>query len=135
MSPHPRHRRRPTATALTALAAGALAIPLLAACGALDTAVSCAKTATAVVDSVDKLQQAAGNAAENPQDAEKALNDIDKNLDKLGDSTGDPDLTKAVDKMHQGIENARQAVEQNKNPDLQPIADAAGELTKVCTPG
>ncbi|MFG2225481.1 hypothetical protein [Streptomyces sp. NPDC048644] len=135
MAQHP-HRRRPAAaTGLATLAAAALAFPLLTACGAVDTAVNCAKTATAVVNGVDRLQKNAGDALDDPQRTEKALDDIDKDLKGIGDSTGDPDLAKTVTSLQRAVDNAQRAVEDNKAPDLQPLADAAGELTKVCTPG
>ncbi|MCB5911854.1 hypothetical protein [Streptomyces pinistramenti] len=126
------HRRRPAATALAAAAA---VLPLLTACGAVDTAMDCAKTATAVVNGVDKLQKNAGNALDDPQHTQKALDGIDKDLKNIGDSTGDPDLAKTVTSLQRAVDNAHRAVKDNKAPDLQPLADAAGELTKVCTPG
>ncbi|TSB17488.1 hypothetical protein OG422_10810 [Streptomyces sp. NBC_01525] len=130
-----RPRRRPAATALAALAAAALAMPVLTACSAVDKAMDCAHTAAAVANGVDKLQQTAQNAADHPEQTEKALDGLDRDLKGIGDATGDPDLTKALKRMNDGIDNARQAMQDGKNPDLQPLADAAGELTKVCTPG
>ncbi|WP_399090396.1 hypothetical protein ACGH2B_18100 [Streptomyces sp. BBFR2] len=129
------HRRRPVATVLAALAATALAIPALTGCGAVDTAMDCARTATAVVNGVDKLQKTAQGAADNPEQTEKALDGLDRDLKGIGDATGDPDLTKALKSMNDGIDNARKALQDGKDPDLQPLADAAGELTKVCSPG
>ncbi|MFF9482618.1 hypothetical protein [Streptomyces sp. NPDC014733] len=130
-----RPRRRPAATAVAALATAALAIPALTACGAVDKAMDCAHTATAVVNGVDRLQKTAQDAADHPEQTEKALDGLDRDLKGIGDATGDPDLTKALKSMNDGIDNAREAVRDGKDPDLQPLADAAGELTKVCTPG
>ncbi|MFF4955130.1 hypothetical protein [Streptomyces chattanoogensis] len=139
MSPHTNSRtRRPVTTVptlLAALTAAALAIPALTACSAVNKAVNCANTASAVVDAVDKLQQATGNALDDPQKAEQALDDIDRNLKKARDSSSDPDLAKAIDKMNTGIKDARRDIKAAKAPDLQPITDAAGEMTKICTPG
>lgn len=127
--------RRPAATALAALAAATLAIPLLSACGAVQKAMDCAKTATSVVNAVDKLQQAADNALTDPQESEQALDNIDKNLRKLSDEANDPALSKAVDKTNKGIKDARKALKDNKAPDIQPIVDGTSEMTKICTPG
>ncbi|WP_043264507.1 hypothetical protein [Streptomyces sp. CT34] len=129
------HRRRTAAPALAALAAAALATPLLAGCGAVQKAMDCAKTATAVVNGVDKLQKAADNALDDPREANKALDEIDTNLKKVGNSAHDPDLAKAIDKMNTGIKNARTSINANKAPDLAPIGEAAHQMTAICTPG
>ncbi|ARF55495.1 hypothetical protein [Streptomyces gilvosporeus] len=127
--------RRPVAVALTALTAAALALPMLSACSAVDKARDCADTATAVVNAVDKLQQAAGNSLDDPKKAERALDDIDRNLKKVRDTTDDADLSAAIDRMNTGIRNARTSLKNAKAPDLKPITDAAGAMTKTCTPG
>ncbi|MFG2892647.1 hypothetical protein [Streptomyces sp. NPDC048248] len=126
------HRR--TAAALAGLAAVTVAIPLLTGCGAVQKAMDCANTATAVVDSVDKLQRATRNV-DNPQEAQQALDDIDRNLDKVKATADDPELTRAIGNMNDGVKDARTALDNNKAPDVTPIVDAAGELTSICTPG
>ncbi|UQA95206.1 hypothetical protein [Streptomyces halobius] len=130
----PQHRRHAT-TVLATLAAAALAIPLLSACGAVNKAMDCANTASTIVDSVDKLQKAVGSAIDDPQAAKEALDTIDKNLDKVSKSSDDPELSKAIDKMNDGVKDARKDLDAAKAPDLAPISDAAGDITKVCTPG
>jgi hypothetical protein len=127
--------RRTAPTALAVLAATALAIPLLSSCGAIQKATDCAKTATSVVNAVDKLQQAADNALTDPQESEQALDNIDKNLQKLSKDANDPELSKAIDKTNKGIKDARKALADNKAPDIQPIVDGTSEMTKICTPG
>ncbi|MCK7623983.1 hypothetical protein MUU72_12885 [Streptomyces sp. RS10V-4] len=134
----PRHRprlRRPAASALAALAAAALAIPALSACSAVQKAMDCAKTATAVVNGVDKLQKAAGDALDDPQETTKALDDLDGKLQQLSKSAHDPELSKAVGDMNQAIKDARRAVEADRAPNLKPIGDAATRITTQCTPG
>ncbi|MFG2137128.1 hypothetical protein [Streptomyces sp. NPDC048650] len=134
MSPrNPRPTRRPAA--LAALTAAALAIPLLSACSAVNKAMDCANTATAVVDGVDKLQKAVGNSLDDPQQAEQALDDIDRRLKKVRDSAGDAELAKAVDRMNTGITKARKDIKSDRAPDLTPLTDAAGDMTRICTPG
>ncbi|MFJ9420135.1 hypothetical protein ACIRPT_39170 [Streptomyces sp. NPDC101227] len=135
MPPRTPRRPRPALTALAALTAATLAIPLLSACDAVNKAMDCGRTATAVVDAVDKLQQAVGNSLDDPQKAEQALDDIDQNLKKVRDSSSDPDLSAAIDKMNTGIKNARKDIKATKAPDIQPITDTAGDMTKICTPG
>ncbi|MFD3420807.1 hypothetical protein [Streptomyces decoyicus] len=135
MAPRTRRHRRPATTALAALAAATLAIPLLSACGAVQKAMDCAKTATSVVNAVDKLQQAADNSLTDPQKAQQALDNIDANLKKLSKEANDPDLSKAVDKTNNGIKAARKDLDNNKAPDIQPIVDGAREMTNICTPG
>ena len=130
-----RRHRRPAATALAALTVAALAIPALTACGAVQKAMDCANTASAVADSVGKLQDAVGNAVDRPDDARKALDDIDTKLDKVSDSASDPELSKAVDRMNTGIKDVRKDLDAAKAPDITPITDAAGDMTKICTPG
>ncbi|TJZ56014.1 hypothetical protein FCH28_12195 [Streptomyces piniterrae] len=127
--------RRPATAAFAALAAGALAIPLLSGCGAVSKAMDCANTANAIVDSVGKLQQAVGSSLDNPQEAKQALDAIDRNLDKVGKSTDDPELSKAINKMNTGVKDARKDIDNAQAPDLKPISDAAGDMTKICTPG
>ncbi|UKY50487.1 hypothetical protein [Streptomyces inhibens] len=135
MAPRTRRHRRPATTALAALAAATLAIPLLSACGAVQKAMDCAKTATAVVNAVDKLQQAADNALLDPDKAEEALDKIDKSLKKVSTESSDPELSKAIDKVNNGIKDARKDIKNKKAPDIKPIIDGTGEMTKICTPG
>ncbi|MEU6326589.1 MULTISPECIES: hypothetical protein [unclassified Streptomyces] len=135
MAPRTRRHRRPAATAAAALAVASLAIPLLTSCGAVQKAMDCAKTATSVVNAVDKLQQAADNSLTDPQKAEQALDNIDANLRKLSKEANDPELSKAVDKTNDGIKAARKDLDNNKAPDIQPIVDGAHDMTRICTPG
>ncbi|MCB5179627.1 hypothetical protein [Streptomyces antimicrobicus] len=127
----PKHHRRLAAVALAA----ALTLPALTACGAISTALDCANTAVTITEGVADLQQAVSNAGNSPQDAQNALNKIDQNLKKIGDQTDNADLKKALDSMNQAVKNVRTAIEQgNPTPDVKPVADAAAELSKVCTP-
>ncbi|MER7989547.1 hypothetical protein ABTY53_28765 [Streptomyces noursei] len=126
--------RRPTATALAALAAASLALPLLTACGAAQRAADCTHTVTALVDGVDKLRTAADHATDDPQEATKALDALDADLHRLSASTDDPELAGAVDTMSTGIKNARQAIADDQAPDLTPVGSSLGRITSACTP-
>ncbi|MEV7835063.1 hypothetical protein AB0P12_31230 [Streptomyces subrutilus] len=126
----PKHR-----IAAVAVAA-ALVLPALTACDAISTAMDCANTAVAITDGANDLQQAVSQAGSSPQDAQNALDQIDANLKKIGDQTDNADLGKAIDSMEAAVKSVRTSVESgNTAPDIQPVADAASELSKVCTPG
>ncbi|QHY95736.1 hypothetical protein SSPS47_11465 [Streptomyces sp. S4.7] len=124
-------RRRTAAT----IAAVLLTLTGAAGCGALDKALDCVQTADAIATSVDKLQQAISTAADDPTQAEEALNDIDTELDKLKDKTDNADLSKAVEDLDTGVGTVREAIENgDATPDPSPVTDAATEIGKVCTP-
>ncbi|MET8296009.1 hypothetical protein [Streptomyces sp. NPDC005180] len=132
---HPHLTRPRLKLAVLALTA-ALAVPALASCDAISTAMDCANTAVAIANSVDNLQQAVSNAGNSVQDTQNALNQIDADLKKIKDQTGNADLGKAVDSMSTAVRNVRTSVKQgNTAPDIKPVADAAAEISKVCTPG
>jgi ribonuclease PH len=128
-------RRRRTAAVAATVAAVALTAGLTTGCAAVDKALDCVQTADAIADSVTELQQAVDNAANDPTQLDESLDSIDKNLDKIGDKTDNADVNKAVDDLNQAVGNVRTAVKNgDETPDISPVTDAAGELTKVCTP-
>ncbi|MEU7555287.1 hypothetical protein AB0B01_23585 [Streptomyces sp. NPDC044571] len=116
--------------------AAVLTVPALTSCDAISTAMDCANTAVAITDGANDLQQAVSNAGNSPQDAQNALNQIEANLKKIGDQTDNTDLGKAIDSMNTAVKNVRTSIDSGNNtPDITPVADAAKELSKVCTPG
>ncbi|MEW2488233.1 hypothetical protein [Streptomyces sp. NPDC048411] len=124
-----RHRRITVALTLTALT-----LTAAAGCGAVDKALDCVRTADAIATSVDNLQQAVSNAANDPTQASEALDEIDKELGNLGDKTDNADLTKAVDDLQAGVKNVRDAIDKgDATPDITPVTDAAKEIGNVCT--
>lgn len=126
--------RRRTSIAV-AVACVALVAPLTAGCDAVDKALDCLQTADSIADSVTDLQQAVENAADDPAQADDALDAIGDKLGKIGDKTDDTDVNKAVDDLGDAVRNVRDAIRNgDTTPDLTPVTDAAGELTKVCTP-
>jgi predicted nucleic acid-binding Zn-ribbon protein len=128
-------RSRRTAIAAAALAATALTAALTTGCDAVDKALDCVQTADAIADSVTELQQAVENASNDPARLQEYLDSIEKNLDKIGDKTDNADVNQAVDDLGKAVGNVRTAVENgDATPDISPVTDAAGELTKVCTP-
>ncbi|GHA95256.1 MULTISPECIES: hypothetical protein [Streptomyces] len=120
----------------TALAVTATLLTLTAAvgCGAVDKALDCVRTADAIATSVDNLQQAISNASNDPTQASEALDEIDKELKDLGDTTDNADLGKAVDDLQAGVTNVRESIEKgDATPDITPVTDAATEIGNVCT--
>ncbi|MEU7600822.1 hypothetical protein AB0B78_32165 [Streptomyces sp. NPDC040724] len=116
--------------------AAVLTVPALSSCDAISTAMDCANTAVAITDGANDLQQAVSQAGNSPQDAKNALDQIEANLKKIGDQTDNADLGKAIDSMNTAVKNVRTSIESgNSVPDIQPVADAASEISKVCTPG
>ncbi|OPF82701.1 hypothetical protein VT50_0206645 [Streptomyces antioxidans] len=131
MAPRDRHRRT---TALTALAAVALAVPVSAGCGAVEKALDCAQLAIEISNDVDNLQDALTGAAVDPQEADKILDSLETDIDKVGDRTDNADVSKAIDDLQKAVDNVQKSVDSGKDPDLTPVRDAAGELTNVCSP-
>ncbi|MEU6808322.1 hypothetical protein ABZ920_04815 [Streptomyces sp. NPDC046831] len=129
-----RHRRPGRTTAITTAAAAVLTLALTG-CSAVDKALDCVQTADSIADSVTDLQQAVENAADDPTRTGQSLDAIERNLKKIGDRTDNADVNKAVDDLGAAVDNVRTAVENgDRTPDISPVTDAAGELTKVCTP-
>lgn len=125
-----RHQR--TALAVTATL---LTLTAAAGCGAVDKALDCVRTADAIATSVDNLQQAVSNASDDPTQASESLDQIDKELKDLGDTTDNADLSKAVDDLEAGVGNVRDSIDKgDATPDITPVTDAAAEIGKVCTP-
>lgn len=131
-----RHRRLGRRTAIAATTAAlALTLTALTGCDAMNKALNCVQTADAIADSVTDLQQAVQNAANDPTQTNQALRSIEQNLKKIGDKTDDTDVNQAVDDLGTAVENVRTAIRNgDRTPDVAPVTDAAGELTKVCTP-
>ncbi|MFJ7296891.1 hypothetical protein [Streptomyces collinus] len=128
-------RRRRTAAVAATLAAVALTAGLTTGCAAVDKALDCVQTADAIADSVTELQQAVENASDDPTRIDESIQSIGDNLDKIGDKTDNADLDKATQDMRKALIEVQGAVENgDETPDISPVTDAAGELTKVCTP-
>ncbi|MEU6772841.1 hypothetical protein [Streptomyces sp. NPDC046759] len=129
-----RHLRRGFVTAVTAAAAVALTVALTTGCDAAHRALDCARTANAVADDVGNLQSAARDAALDPSKAGTYFDPIEKDLEKIGDQRHNVDVGKAVDDLAKAVGNVRTSVQNgDRDPDLTPVGNAAGELTKACT--
>ncbi|ARF72782.1 hypothetical protein ACIOD0_05810 [Kitasatospora albolonga] len=125
-----RHQRLALATAATLLT-----LTTAVGCAGLDKALDCVRTADAIATSVGNLQRAVSSASEDITQASEALDEIDRELKNLGDTTDDADLSKAVDDLKDGVTNVRESIEKgDATPDITPVTDAATEIGKVCTP-
>ncbi|MYU03164.1 hypothetical protein GTY81_04470 [Streptomyces sp. SID8366] len=115
------------------LATAALTAALAGGCGAAHQAMDCVHTADTIADGVTDLQQAVENAAHDPGRADAALDAIERNVRKIGDKTDDTDVDKAVDDLDKAVGRVRTALRNgDRTPDVGPVTDAAGELTKGC---
>ncbi|MFI7287234.1 hypothetical protein ACIBRY_11400 [Streptomyces anulatus] len=125
-----RYQRLALATAATLLT-----LTTAAGCAGLDKALDCVRTADAIATSVGNLQKAVSNASEDVTQASESLDEIDRELKKLGDSTDNADLSKAVDDLQAGVTGVRKSIEGgDATPDITPVTDAATEIGKVCSP-
>ncbi|QTA32283.1 hypothetical protein [Streptomyces sp. CA-256286] len=125
-----RHQRLALATA-----AAVLTLTTAVGCAGLDKALDCVRTADAIATSVGNLQQAVSSASEDITQASEALDDIDRELKKLDDTTDNADLSKAVDDLQAGVTSVRESIEKgDATPDITPVTNVATEIGKVCTP-
>ncbi|MER5212984.1 hypothetical protein ABT063_21000 [Streptomyces sp. NPDC002838] len=130
-----RRRRSRRIAIVAAVAAVGLTAGLTTGCDAVGKALDCVQTADAIADSVTELQQAVESASNDPTQLQESLDSIEKNLDEIGDKTDNADVNKAVDDLSAAVTNVRTSVKNgDATPDISPVTDAAGELTKVCTP-
>ncbi|MER0244914.1 hypothetical protein AAHZ94_23550 [Streptomyces sp. HSW2009] len=134
--------RRRITTAITAVAAVSLAVPLMVGCNKDDVekAVDCAELAVDISDNIDDLQQALLKRAVmegtgNEKKSDEALDEINKNIDELDRKTDNPDIDKALDHLDQAVDNAAKAAKNGEKPDFSPVADAGRELAGACKPG
>ena len=128
-----RHRN-PRLTACAAMAMAVL-IPLTASCGAVGKAIDCGQLAIDITADAQQLSEALSNAGEDPQAAKDALDELDRDLDKLEGKTGDADVKAAVENLNDQVTEVRDALNAGEVPSGKPIVDAAGELADVCSPG
>lgn len=124
----------PARKAALALAAAALvAVPLAAGCSTAQKAVDCARLGIEISNDVDDLQRSVTDTATGTDNAGKILDNLEKDTKKLKDKTSNVDVGKALDHLQKAVGNVRDALRDDKTPDLAPLTDAAGELSKVCT--
>ncbi|MFE2386022.1 hypothetical protein [Streptomyces misionensis] len=127
-------RRRGRLAAVATVVTAAAFTTALTGCGSVDKALDCVQTADTIADSVTDLQQAVEDAAHDPGRADAALDSIETKLRRIGDKTDSTDVNQAVDDLDRAVGRVRTALRNgDRTPDVGPVTDAAGELTKVCT--
>ncbi|GAA1270540.1 hypothetical protein GCM10009665_68580 [Kitasatospora nipponensis] len=120
--------------ATLAAAALILVLPLSAiSCSAAQKALDCGNTAVRVGSDLGDLNSAYGNSQNDPAAAGRALAKLKADLDKLGKNAGSTDVDNAVTDLQRQVDKVQTAVDAKQVPDLGPLGDAAGKLTKVCT--
>lgn len=123
-----------TRPATLAVAALILVLPLSAvSCSAAQKALDCGNTAVKVSSDLAQVTDAYNNANNDPAAAGKALGNLKSDLDKLGKNAGNTDVSKAIADLQTQADKTQKAIDAKQVPDLGPLGDAAGNLTKVCT--
>jgi hypothetical protein len=121
-----------------AVAALVLAVTLTG-CHGVTHALDCARTAATIAGDIQDLQGTATNIGQ-VSDASRrkaTVNALDKVQGDLDHVAGphDPGVDHAVSRLSTAVRQARAAAVDGRDPDLRPVASAAGGLTDVCTPG
>ncbi|MFR9723922.1 hypothetical protein ACL02R_11235 [Streptomyces sp. MS19] len=116
--------------------AGAAALTVLTAAGLttacdVQQAVDCARIALTITGNVDDIQQAVND--NDPDAFEAATGDLQASLDDLS-GIDDEDVRRVADSFADTADTLQVNEEGTVQVDLQPLSDAAGELTEVCTP-
>lgn len=126
--------RKPYRLAATTLAL-LLAAPLFTACDA-DKALDCGKRAISLTGDVQDLADSAINvgqlADENRRNhTVEALRKVADDAKKIRQDGGDK-IDPAADRLSKAVNSAIDQVSKGRQPDLKPIADAAGDIGKAC---
>ncbi|MER7580962.1 hypothetical protein [Kitasatospora sp. NPDC097691] len=122
---------RPAALAVAGLIA---ILPLsMVSCSAAQKAIDCGSTAVRITGDIADVTKAYDNASNDSAAAGKALQKLKTDLDQVGKNSKNTDVAKAVTDLQKQADNVQQAADKNQVPDLKPLGDAAGNLTKVCT--
>lgn len=119
----------------TLAVAGLIAILPLSAvsCSAAQKALDCGNTALTITNDINEVQTAVANISNDTAAAGQALQKLRDDLDKLGKNSKNTDVAKAITDLNTQVANVQQAVNNKQVPDLKPLGDAAGNLSKVCT--
>ncbi|BBA97605.1 hypothetical protein RVR_3430 [Actinacidiphila reveromycinica] len=131
---------RPRARAAALPVAALLLTALLTACQGTTRALDCVRTAATVAGDVQDLQSTATNIGQvsdpgRRKDTVAALDKVQKDLDRIGDRGDGSDVGHAVADLSASVRRARTTAADGRDPDLRPVASAAGRLTVVCARG
>ncbi|MFJ2157346.1 hypothetical protein [Streptomyces sp. NPDC087856] len=122
--------------ALSVISAALISAPAmlgLAACGP-DNALSCARAADALSESVGTLGVAVKDAVLYPENADRSIERIKGNLDDIRKEHHDKHVLKSIDDMEKALDNVKGAVDHgDKTPDLTPVLSATSQIGRACT--
>ncbi|MBP0454160.1 hypothetical protein J5Y04_32200 [Kitasatospora sp. RG8] len=122
---------RPATLAVVALIA---VLPLsVVSCSAVQKAIDCGNTAITISGDVNDVVNAYNNVNNDAAAAGQALQKLKADLDQLGKNSSNTDVAKAITDLNTQVDKIQQAANNKQVPDLKPLGDAAGNLTKVCT--
>ncbi|WP_395296036.1 hypothetical protein ACF9IK_23150 [Kitasatospora hibisci] len=123
-----------TRPAVLAVAALIAVLPLsVVSCSAVQKAIDCGNTAVTITGDVNDVVSAFNNASNDAAAAGQSLQKLKNDLDQLGENSSNTDVAKAVTDLNTQVDKLQQAVNNKQVPDLKPLGDAAGNLTKICT--
>ncbi|MEV7773859.1 hypothetical protein [Kitasatospora sp. NPDC086791] len=127
--------RKPYRLAATALAV-LIAAPLFTACKSADQAVDCGKRAISITGDVQDLADSVVNVGQITDEERRkhtvsALKKIVDDAKKVGQDGGGK-LDAATNRLSKAVDNAIDKVSDNKQPDVDAITSAAGDVTKAC---
>ncbi len=127
----PQSITRPATLAVAALIA---ILPLSAvSCSAAQKALDCGNTAVKISGDIADVTSTFNNASNDAAAAGAALQKLKNDLDQLGKNSKNTDVAKAIADLNTQVTKVQQAVDAKQVPDLEPLGDAAGNLTSVCT--
>ncbi|WP_109508121.1 hypothetical protein [Nocardioides speluncae] len=116
---------------VSALAATVLVAGGLTGCSAIERALDCADAAATIAGEVQDVQ----NAGEDPRVIVDELRDVERTLEDLKNDTDNAEVKQAVEDLEKAVTTARTQAEKGKTPNIQPVTDAASDLTNVCAGG
>ncbi|PBC79647.1 hypothetical protein BX265_4457 [Streptomyces sp. TLI_235] len=123
-----------TRSTTLAVAGLVLLLPLSAvSCSAAQKALDCGNTAVRITNDIAQAGDAFNNAANDPASAGQALQTLKNDLDQISRNSSDTDVSQAVTDLRTQVDKAQQAIDNKQVPDLKPLGDAAGNLSKACT--
>ncbi|MEW1722410.1 hypothetical protein [Streptomyces sp. NPDC093109] len=94
----------------------------------------CLRNAGSITDSLKAIHDAGLDAVRDPARTDESIDTIDKNLDKIGGTTDNAKVNKALEDLSDAIADYNKAIlNGNTHPDPGAINDATDALTNVCT--
>ncbi|MGW7008534.1 hypothetical protein ACWGCW_38600 [Streptomyces sp. NPDC054933] len=116
----------------------ALAVPGFTACNDLNRSVDCGKSALKIAGDVQDVVSAVTNVgnlvdSERRASTSESIGKLQRDVGELDKSSHNVDQRKAADDVAKAARGVQAAADKGATPDVKPLADAAAELSKVCT--